>query len=1144
MCFLNAGASQALVEVRTADPQQYEIPTHCPLFVTLDMRTASIPKRTHWIPAPFPKKAPLKNPREEQGALKAALSQRRSVDGAEAVLRNASEVAETYLYEMHKHGLQKSEAKACKGRAEGHSVREAHVSARQAVSARGAGDRTTRQRDKVLGMLRTVIVEASHRLSEGQPGEMTLAERNARSALQRKGPREDLSRHLSAAHGESGGDELERLMKAVEALEGSQREAVAALKQQRTRRWKDRMQMAWNSSDKGDVYRFLAGSRESPSIYLRRRDGTLTACPKEIDDLLRGPEAWGGIFQKYTSIREPQWETFKAQYARYLPAPQRMDCKAISAADVKAALKKMKRNSSPGLHAWRVFELQQLPTEILQLMAEAMNAVETEGRWPEQLMHAILHLLPKPGSTGDPLSQRPITITPVLYRVWAAIRAREALEWMDNVVPSGLHGCRKKHGTDDLVWHLAALIEEAHLTGEPLYGLALDFKKCFDTVPIDIAFRLAEELGFDPTVLRTLRAAYSGMQRHFRMGPVVGEGFVPTNGIMQGCPLSVVLINVLISVWMRHVADIEAAIPLSYVDDVYALLKSLAQLQEAADRSGTFAGLTGMKVCTQLKSLWFTTARDAPEEISYTESNGAGEAVARPETIAKQTTFDVLGVMLTTEQVPPSKPLPQSKRVAERTKMVDTVLKRAACLPLPAGARDLAVSMTAGAKRYYGAAVTTIGKQEVERLRRKVTESVWTGPPRRAQEAVLHVLHHGHRLDPGVVPAYRRITTWAEQVKKWGYAQTMSETAWVHKEELAKLHGPFAFMKEALDGIRWRWVTPTSIAYINEVGEGVVHDAAQEGSTRLLQHDLRHALRLREMVRLAARRGNDFGGVESGVDFAATRRLLEKQDSSLTAYQAGLLRSVIAGATPVTGRTGLSERGCPYCDTQERETVEHLFWKCPAWEQIRAKNGDLNAAQLSWPPCLRLCGVAPANTDLLPRERKELLQLMESLHLFFVAVLTARQGADEMLDRSTRHHRTLEYPRQWRPTEPHELVVPDIAPTAVSAKWKYGPEMWMAFTDWLRGLKWAPPGHELGVSFMELAVDFELRTGCRLPKLKNRYYSAVPLPPAHKTTTARQVLPEGATSGIEVYFDGGARANGTAFAVAGAGAVLYRGTRK
>ncbi|KAJ9442265.1 Ribonuclease HI [Diplonema papillatum] len=1143
LCFLNECASQALVHTWTADPHQYDIPTHCPLFVTLDMRTAATPKRTHWIPAPFPRKAPLKTPEEEKGALEAALRQKRAVGGAEAVLRNASEVAETYLLEIHKHDLQQNEVKKCKGRAEGHSVRDTHVSARQAVSARGAGNRSTRQRDRVLGMLRTVIAEAGRRLDGEQPREMTLAERNARNALQRKTPRECLTQHFSTDSDEGGIGELERLTEAVEAIEGSQREAVAALKQQRTRRWKDRVQRAWNSTDRGDVYRFLAGSQESPSIFLRRQDGTLTACPKEIDELLRGPEAWGGIFQRYASTEEPQWEAFKANYARNLPAPQQMECKKIGAADVRTALKKMKKTTSPGLHAWRVFELQQLPTEILQLMAEAMNAVEAEGRWPEQLMHAILHLLPKPGSTGDPMSQRPISITPVLYRLWAAIRAKEALEWMDKVVPSGLHGCRKKHGTDDLVWHLAALIEEAHVTGEPLYGLALDFKKCFDSVPIDIAFRLAEELGFHPTVLQTLRAAYSGMQRHFRIGTELGEGFVPTNGIMQGCPLSVVLINVLISVWMRHVADIEAAIPLSYVDDVYALLKSLAQLQEAANRSGTFAGLTGMKVCTQVKSLWFTTARDAPEEIHYTESNGAGEAVARPETIARQTTFDVLGVMLTTKQVPPSKPLQQSKRVAERVRMVDNVLKRATCLPLPAGARDLAVSMTAGSKLYYGAAVTAIGKQEVERMRRRFTESVWTGPPRRAQEAVLHVLHHGHRLDPGVVPMYRQITTWAEQVKKWGYARALAETAWVHREELAKLHGPFAFLKEALDKLQWRWVTPTCIAYVNEVGEGIVHDAAQEGNTRLLQHDLRHSLRMREMVRLAARRGNDFGGVQSGVDFTATRSLLEKQNSPLTAYQAGLLRSVIAGATPVTGRTGLSERGCPYCNTQERETVEHLFWKCPAWEQTRVKYAELTAAQQSWPPCLRMCGVAPApqaDSEHLPREREKLLRLLETLHLFFVEVLTARQGADEMLDRSTRHHRTLEYPRQWRPAEPHKLVVPDIAPSAVSTKWKYGPEMWMAFTDWLRELNWAPPGHELGVSFVELAVDFELCTGCRLPALRNRYYSA-PKPPAQKATTARRVLPEGAAGGgIAVYFDGGARANGTAFAVAGAGAVLYK----
>ncbi|KAJ9457450.1 hypothetical protein DIPPA_30216 [Diplonema papillatum] len=297
------------------------------------------------------------------------------------------------------------------------------------------------------------------------------------------------------------------------------------------------------------------------------------------------------------------------------------------------------------------------------------------------------------------------------------------------------------------------------------------------------------------------------------------------------------------------------------------------------------------------------------------------------------------------------------------------------------------------------------------------------------------------------------------------------------------------------------------------------------------------------MARLATRRGNDFGGVQGGVDFAATRHVLEMRNSPLTAYQAGLLRSVIAGATPVTGRTGLNASECPYCDTQVPETVEHLFWECPAWETIRSKYGELRTVQHRWPPCLRLCGVAPAFHDpnLLPTEQGKRLQLLEKLHFYFVEVLSARQGADDMLDRSTRHHRTLEYPRRWKPAEPHKLAVPDVAPSAVLTQWKYGPEMWMAFTDWLRELKWAPPGHELGVSFVELAVDFELRTGRRLPTLKSRYYTAVPQH-TKKATTARQTLPEDAAASCDVaiYFDGGARANGTAFAVAGAGAVLYK----
>ncbi|KAJ9458234.1 hypothetical protein DIPPA_06767 [Diplonema papillatum] len=650
MCFLNAVAARTLVTVETAKAGEHDIPTHCPVFVTLSIPASTPPERGHWIPTPFPKKPPLMTQEEMRSILTTALDRNRAVSGADGALRNASEVAEAYLTGLHRKSLPPGST-AYRGRAGGFTTRKAHASARQACTARGATDWSVRQRDKVIGMLRTVIAEARQRLSVGQRSAMTVAERNARNALHRSTAKESLAQHPSTGDE----DELQYLVATAEKLVGSQREAVAELKTERSRLWKERIQKAWGSQEKGAIYRFLAGQQGSPSVFLRRGDGTLTACPREIDEMLRGPEAWGGIFQKYTDIPEPQWEAFKTHYARYLPAPHAMECRPIGAADVDAALKKMKKTTSPGLHGWRVHELRQLPPEILELMADAMNAVETEGQWPEQLMHAIVHLLPKPESTGDPLSQRPISITPVLYRIWAAIRAKEALAWMDEIAPSGMHGCRKEHGTDDLIWHLAALIEEAHLTGEPLYGLALDFRKCFDSVPIEIAFKLAGELGFNEVVLRTLRVAYASMQRHFRMGATVGEGFIPTNGIMQGCPLSVILINVLISVWMRHIADIEAAIPLSYVDDVYAMLKSLANLEEAARRSGRFAGLTGMKVCTQKKSHFFTTAPHAPQTIEYAESKGEEGNSEQTELIQRRTTFDALGAMITTDRVPPGR---------------------------------------------------------------------------------------------------------------------------------------------------------------------------------------------------------------------------------------------------------------------------------------------------------------------------------------------------------------------------------------------------------------------------------------------------------------------------------------------------------
>ena len=47
----------------------------------------------------------------------------------------------------------------------------------------------------------------------------------------------------------------------------------------------------------------------------------------------------------------------------------------------------------------------------------------------------------------------------------------------------------------------------------------------------------------------------------------VGQEFRATNGILQGCPLSVVLLNLLVATWTRAVSAKTEATPEAYADD-------------------------------------------------------------------------------------------------------------------------------------------------------------------------------------------------------------------------------------------------------------------------------------------------------------------------------------------------------------------------------------------------------------------------------------------------------------------------------------------------------------------------------------------------------------------------------------------------
>mmetsp|Transcript_7378 Transcript_7378/g.11211 ORF Transcript_7378/g.11211 Transcript_7378/m.11211 type:complete len:91 (+) Transcript_7378:519-791(+) len=75
-------------------------------------------------------------------------------------------------------------------------------------------------------------------------------------------------------------------------------------------------------------------------------------------------------------------------------------------------------------------------------------------------------------------------------------------------------------------------------------GLSLDYVKCFELIPQIVVLHLAAELGMGPEVCRALAAVYRRLQRALKLASnCVGPWWWTTNGILQRCPLSVVLGN-------------------------------------------------------------------------------------------------------------------------------------------------------------------------------------------------------------------------------------------------------------------------------------------------------------------------------------------------------------------------------------------------------------------------------------------------------------------------------------------------------------------------------------------------------------------------------------------------------------------------
>ena len=129
-------------------------------------------------------------------------------------------------------------------------------------------------------------------------------------------------------------------------------------------------------------------------------------------------------------------------------------------------------------------EMIQLGSEkLLEIIADLFNTLMfTSCDPPDLWKQSLITVLHKKGDIRCPDNYRPITILPILYKLFARVldsRIKVALDTLQSVDQAGF---KKGFGCDDHLFTVVQLIEKMSEFNRPLWICAVDFRKAFDSV--------------------------------------------------------------------------------------------------------------------------------------------------------------------------------------------------------------------------------------------------------------------------------------------------------------------------------------------------------------------------------------------------------------------------------------------------------------------------------------------------------------------------------------------------------------------------------------------------------------------------------------------------------------------------------------
>jgi hypothetical protein len=582
-----------------------------------------------------------------------------------------------------------------------------------------------------------------------------------------------------------------------------------------------------------------------------------------------------------------------------------------------------------------------------------------------------------------------ITVMSKLYRAWSSLRYKHLETWMATWMPPELYGGLAGKCTTQASGPVILAFTEAILKKKACLGVSLDFTACFDRIVVQLAIGALQQRGLSPLVCRALSGFYDDLNRIVRVGSAASS--VPEKaaiGILQGCSLSILLLNGLMATWVSDVqahlteAERRRVVLSVYLDDRNITADTLATLRCVLNVTDTFDANIGAELNRGKCQLYCTqqVATDALQQVMP-----EAEVTSKPWS---------LGFALPTgPQQPGLDDAAHAKQLQRITTATRTATKAAA---LPHSVRVEALSVTYPSQYGYGVALQPFTPSQKRELVNAIEKALLPGRTGRSAAVMWTVLFKGHRFLPDkltLLSCCRLLhVVWHRCEAHW---RPVLREIWqqVHGRRRGEGVTPFHTLAVLCQQHNWTWLDVTIISTPQTLmGPGVTVDFADPDWPKL-------AHSLREHIRYAILQENTFAtrwdmqGAENGVDIEKTRIVInDKHRAGLDHYHLGALRSVLAGGVQTPSRllaAGLMDEvsaNCPHCDSGVVLSLGHALWHCPRWAHLRGRLQDFDEAL--HPRCLTRCGLVPRCTTY-----RYSVHFVRDLHCMMARIVVALSKA-------------------------------------------------------------------------------------------------------------------------------------------------------